>query len=71
MATSSDVIISIFLGILEVLIQFSTFSKERWPQSLMYLQTYGLPKTGLDKCLKSPVSEDTSTGNMVNGPKHY
>ena len=24
----------------------------------------------LDKCLKSPVSEDPSTSNMVNGPKH-
>ena len=27
-------------------------------------------KTWLDKCLKSPVSEDTSTSNMVNVPKH-
>ena len=26
------------------------------------------PKTWLDKCLKSPVSEDPSTSNMVNGP---
>ena len=24
----------------------------------------------LDKCLKTPVSEDFSTSNMVNGPKH-
>ena len=24
----------------------------------------------LDKCLKSPVSEDSSKGNMVNGPKY-
>ena len=36
----------------------------------MYFQTYGLRKTRLDKCLKSPVSEDPSTSNMVNGPKH-
>ena len=28
------------------------------------------PKTWLDKCLKSLVSEDISTGNMVNGIKH-
>ena len=28
-------------------------------------------KTWLDKCLKSPVSEDPSTSNMVNVPKHY
>ena len=27
-------------------------------------------KTWLDKCLKSPVSEDASTSNMVNVPKH-
>ena len=28
------------------------------------------PKTSLDKCLKSLVSEDISTDNMVNGIKH-
>ena len=28
------------------------------------------PKTWLDKCLKSFVSEDPSTSNIVNGPKH-
>ena len=28
------------------------------------------PKMWLDKCLKSPVSEDPSTGNMANAPKH-
>ena len=28
------------------------------------------PKTWLDKCLKSFVSEDISTSNMVNGPKN-
>ena len=27
-------------------------------------------KTWLDKCLKSPASEDHSTRNMVNVPKH-
>ena len=27
-------------------------------------------ETGLGKCLKSPVSEDPLTSNMVNGPKH-
>ena len=24
----------------------------------------------LDKCLKSPISENPSTGNMINGPKY-
>ena len=32
--------------------------------------TDGLQKTWLFKCLKSPVSKDSSTSNMVNGPKH-
>ena len=29
-----------------------------------------LPKTLSDKCLKSPVSEDPSTSNVVSVPKH-
>ena len=29
------------------------------------------PKTWLDKCLKSPVSEDASTRDMVNVRKHF
>ena len=36
----------------------------------MYFRNYGLPKTWLDQCLKSPVSEDPSKSNMVNAPKH-
>ena len=36
----------------------------------MYFWTYGLWNTRLDQCLKSPVSEDPSTNNTVNGPKH-
>ena len=36
----------------------------------MYFSTYGLQKTWLEECLKSPVSEDPSTTNIVNGPKH-
>ena len=36
----------------------------------MYFWTYGLRKTWLDKCLKSPVWEDPSTSNMENGPNH-
>ena len=35
----------------------------------MYLQNYGLPKTWLDQCLKSPVSEDPTKSNMVNSSK--
>ena len=37
----------------------------------MHFFTSRLRKTWLDKCLKSPVSEDPSTGNKLNGLKHY
>ena len=37
----------------------------------MYFWTYGLRKTLLDNGLKSPVSEDPSASNIVNGPKYY
>ena len=36
----------------------------------MYFRIYRLEKACLDNCLKSPVSEDPSRSNMVNGPKH-
>ena len=36
----------------------------------MYFRSDGPPKTWLDKCLKSPVLEDHSTSNIVNGLKH-
>ena len=36
----------------------------------MYFWSYGLRKVWLDKYLKSPISEDPSTNNKVNGPKH-
>ena len=35
----------------------------------MYFRNYGLQKTWLDQCLKSPVSEDPTKSNMVNAPK--
>ena len=36
----------------------------------MYSRNYGLGKPWLDKCLKSPVSEDISKRNMVKGSEH-
>ena len=36
----------------------------------MFFSNYGLPKTWLDQCLKSPFSEDPTKSNMVNAPKH-
>ena len=50
-------------------IQFWTMSRKRWFSQLMYFWTYGLQKSWLGKCLKSPLSEDSSTSNMVNGPE--
>ena len=34
----------------------------------MYFRNYGLPKTWLDQCVKSPVSKDPSKSNTVNTP---
>ena len=36
----------------------------------MYFGNYGLPKTWLDQCLKSPVSKNLSKSKKVNSPKH-
>ena len=36
----------------------------------MYFRNYGLPKTWLDQCLRSLVSEDPTKSNMVNAPKY-
>ena len=36
----------------------------------MYFRNYGLPKTWLDLCLESPVSEDPTKSKTVNVPKH-
>ena len=35
----------------------------------MYFGNYGLQDTCLDKCLKSPVSENPSTVNMLKDPR--
>ena len=36
----------------------------------MYFGNYGIPKTWLDQCLKSPVSEYPSKSSIANAPKH-
>ena len=36
----------------------------------MYFGNDGVQNMWLDKCLKSPGSEEPSIGKMVNGPKH-
>ena len=44
--------------------------KKRSPSNPLHFRNYGLWKTLLDKCLKSPVSGALITGNVVNEPKH-
>ena len=44
--------------------------KKYWPCQLMYVLIYRLRKTWLDKGLKSLVSDDPWTSNMVNGPNY-
>ena len=58
-----------FLHFLNLGSILNIFKKGR-RSSLMYLSTYILRKTWLDKCLRSLVSEDSSTSNMINTPKH-
>ena len=36
----------------------------------MYFRNYGLGKPWLDKCLKSPFSDDPFKSGTVNGPEH-
>ena len=36
----------------------------------MYFRNYGLRKTWLDQCLKSPVSQDPAKSKIVNAPKY-
>ena len=36
----------------------------------MYFQNYRVRKTWFNKCLKSPISADPSSANMVNRLKH-
>ena len=47
----------------------SNILKKRWPSELMYFSSCRLWKISWHKCLKSLVSRDTSTSDMVNGPK--
>ena len=60
----------ICFGIFEICIKFWILLKTEWLSWLLYTRTYGLQKTWLEKCLKSPVSEDPLTRYMVNGLKN-
>ena len=59
-----------FFCIFEIYFKFWTFFEKSWPSLLRYFRNYGLGKTWLDQCRKSPFSRDLSQSNMVNAPKH-
>ena len=63
-------VFSISVYIFEIHIEFLKISKKIWPSKVIYFWTDLLRKMWLDKCLKSSISEDPSTRNMANGPKH-
>ena len=58
-----------FCFISEIYIQIWNILKKRWPSYLMYFRNNGLRKAWLDKRLKNPVSEYSSTVNMLRGLK--
>ena len=48
-------------------LSFEDFERKQDPHTFCVSNIYGLRKR---KCLKSRISEDTSTSNIENGPKH-
>ena len=58
-----------FFAFLKSTLNFVDFQK-KIPSQTMCFRNYGLRKKWFDKCLKTPVSDQTSTSNMVKGPKH-
>ena len=46
------------------------FQRKRWASEVICFWNYKQQKAGLLKCLKSPVSENLWTVNMLKGPKH-
>ena len=61
----------IFVAFLNFRLNFKHFEKKKMSITAFVFLKLGTLKTFLDKCLKSPVSEDPSTSNMVNVPKHW
>ena len=55
-----------FCCIFKFLVIFWTFWKKAWRSELIYCWGYGLRKTWLDICVKSPASDDPSKRNMAN-----
>ena len=69
--SQKQIIFSNFISaFFESALNFEHFQKKMTLRADVFLN-YRPRKTCLDKCLKTPVSEDPSTGDMVNGPNHW
>ena len=60
----------VFTDFLEIYIKFWIFWKKKMALINFVFSKLRTPKTESDKCLKIAASEDPSTSNMVNVPKH-
>ena len=60
----------IFSVVFESSLNFQYFQKTI-TLVIMYFRNYRPRNTCLGKCLKTPVWEDVSTGDMANSPKHW
>ena len=58
-----------FAAFLKSSLNFKHFEK-KMTLLVFVFSKLSTPKTRLDKCLKKPVSEDPSTSNMADVPKH-
>ena len=58
-----------FLHFLNLVLILNIFKKKMTLKADVFLNFWTRNRC-LDRCLKSPVSEDPSTSNMVNEPKH-
>ena len=58
-----------FFALFKSTLKFEHFAKKMTLIAYEF-RNYRPRKTWLDKCLKNPVKDDPSTGNMVNGPNY-
>ena len=59
-----------FSQYLKFTLNLEHFRKKRWLSEPMYFWYYGLPNRLLGRCPRSVLPDDSSTSNIVNGPKH-
>ena len=59
-----------FAGFPESTWNLKYFGKKRWVSEVICFWNYRLQKTGLLKCIESPISEHLQKLNMLKGRKH-